>query len=139
VSTDVKGMMIHLLRKNFETDSLTQHTENLIVDHMVLAFKECQQSANAKIAELEAKLEESQAALIRQIKIRDEQLEQAEQAEKVIEFYASPENWLNGEDEMREDRIIRSDLADYPHITRDVRNTGGKLARAYLAKKKEQG
>ena len=64
------------------------------------------------------------------------QLEQRlNEAEKVIAFYAEPEVWSR-DDTMLFDRINPSDCADYPHITRDVRETGGKLARQYMEKMK---
>jgi hypothetical protein len=51
------------------------------------------------------------------------------EAEKaVVDFYADTENWTRRETFFWEN-IERSDCADYPHITRDVKLTGGKLAR----------
>lgn len=60
-----------------------------------------------------------------------------ELAVKALEFYAEPKNWSQPENSMLYDLVHQSDCADYPHITRDVRSTGGKLARATLLQIKE--
>ena len=45
-------------------------------------------------------------------------------------FYAEPSNWDKpNNDWMLFCKIDNSDCADYPHITRDVRETGGARAR----------
>jgi chromosome segregation ATPase len=55
------------------------------------------------------------------------------EAESVIEFYANPKKWYQPEnDSMLYNTIEPSDCTDYPHITRDVRLTGGKIARQYM-------
>lgn len=48
-----------------------------------------------------------------------------------VEFYANTENWSRRESIFWES-IDRSDCANYPHVTRDLRLTGGKLARLTL-------
>jgi hypothetical protein len=48
-----------------------------------------------------------------------------------LKFYAEPKNWEQGET-MLYDTIDSDDCADYPHITRDVRETGGRAARQIL-------
>lgn len=57
-------------------------------------------------------------------------------AEEVIAFYADAENWSQGETTYY-DTLTIDDCADYPHITRDVKWTGGKRARVYFAANKE--
>lgn len=66
-----------------------------------------------------------------QINVNRKVSEQLESANEVILFYAEPENWSRRESVFNE-CIDRSDCADYPHVTRDVRMTGGKRARLYI-------
>ena len=54
---------------------------------------------------------------------------------KTLEWYARPSCWKQG-DGMNYDVVDNSDCADYPHITRDVRLTGGYRARETLSKLK---
>ncbi len=48
-----------------------------------------------------------------------------------LEFYANTENWSR-RDTLFWESIDRSDCADYPHLTRDLKLTGGKRARKAL-------
>ncbi len=50
-----------------------------------------------------------------------------------LEFYGNPKNYAKGFS-MFYDVISMDDCADYPHVTRDVKSTGGKLARSVLSK-----
>lgn len=60
-------------------------------------------------------------------------------ATEAIEFYANTENWIK--ENMQTGMygaIIDTDCADYLHITRDVRLTGGRLARQTLKQLKDE-
>lgn len=63
-------------------------------------------------------------------------LQELKDYREALEFYAEPSSWRKYPNDMQADLIIESDVADYPHVTRDVRLTGGKLARAALSKAK---
>lgn len=53
--------------------------------------------------------------------------------EEALKFYSNPENWSRRESFFWES-IDRADCKNYPHITRDVRLTGGHKARSALYK-----
>lgn len=89
----------------------------------------------AKIALLKAELASAKQTIS---ELQDHRKVQAElnrklsallaEYEECVEFYANPEHWCK--DECAEyNTIIDDDCADYPHVTRDVRTTGGKRAR----------
>lgn len=52
-------------------------------------------------------------------------------AEEVLAFYANPDNWTRRESIFHE-CIDRDDCKNYPHVTRDMRFTGGHRAREYF-------
>ena len=75
--------------------------------------------------------EMNQAEQIKKLKAREEKWKAC------VEFYGDKNNWSRRESIFWES-IDRADCADYPHITRDVRLTGGKLARQTLKELKEK-
>ncbi len=91
-NTDVKGMMIALLRKNFETDSITQDYEDIIIYNMVAAFKSGTefraQAAIEKVQSLEQRALQAESELS-SVK---EQLSVAVEALKTIWRGVDPRN-----------------------------------------------
>ena len=61
-----------------------------------------------------------------------QQAQRIEELERALGFYADPKNWSRSENSMLYDEVKGTDCSDYPHIARDVRLTGGKLARQAL-------
>lgn len=55
-----------------------------------------------------------------------------ERLKAALRFYANPKNWTQSAGSILYDQIDEGDCADYPHITRDLRETGGKRARTCL-------
>ena len=73
--------------------------------------------------------EESAQQFAKASKEREERLEaENKMLEECRKFYADPENWTRRETIFWES-IDRADCKDYPHIARNVRLTGGHMAR----------
>ncbi len=125
--TDVKGMMIALLRKNFETDSITQAHEDIIIYNMAAAFKAGTEFRAKTAIEKVCELTRQNQALSQKL----------ERYEKALEFYADKTNWLYDSAPMHENVYVPAHLGDREE--RDLGQgdeykyyTGGKIAREAL-------
>jgi chromosome segregation ATPase len=117
---------IQSLEKQLERqEALVMHYKELLYNH---------KDMGGQIEKLEKQLELMQANQHFIEKEVTEKFEkQLEEANDCLAYYAEPENWTRS-DSIKYDVIEHDDCADYPHFTRDIRESGGKRARAYLKK-----